>query len=125
MSYKSNRKQLNSQIQQAFHRTCDRFGDALDNAIEADIYEWDRITHRTSGEIVGSPRNVRDTGYLQDSRYDVSKVNSRDYIYPADYAMEALESHLTSDGDNWVDVAVESEDWAGVYREEWRKKATF
>ena len=120
MSYKSNRKKLNFQIQKAFHRTCDRFGDALNTSIEADIYEWDNITYRKSGEIVGSPRNVRDTGYLQDSRYDVSSVNYRKYVYPADYAVEALESHLTSDGDNWIDVAIESENWVDVMRKEWK-----
>lgn len=119
--YKSNRKKLNSRLQQAFHNTATHFGDALNDAIEADIYEWDNITHRKSGEIVGTPRNVVDTGYLKNTRYDVSRLNSRDYIYPAKYAQDALEEHLTSNGENWVKVAVESEDWAGVYRQEWQK----
>lgn len=121
MSYQSNRSKLNSLRQKVFHKTADRFGEALEDAIGADIYEWDGITHRKSGEIAGSPRNVVDTGNLKNTRYDVAKVNRRDYIYPADYAQEALEQHLTSDGDNWVDVAIDSENWARIYRAEWQK----
>ena len=126
MSYKSNRSKVNSLIQQAFHKSADRFGDALDNAMDARIYEWDTTTVRKSGETVGSPRNIVDTGYLKNSRYDVSKLNQRDYIYPADYARDVLEGYIdewgnSKPGRNWVKVAVESEDWAEVYREEWNQ----
>ena len=123
MSYKSNIKKLKSLNQLAFHKTADRFSDSLDESIEADVYEWDRITHRKSGEIVGTPRNVVDTGYLKDTRYEVSQVGSREYIYPADYAQEALEEHLTGEGKNWIEVTIDSHNWAEVYREEWKKLA--
>lgn len=125
MSYKSNRSKLDSHIQQTFHRTADRFGKALNDAMEAKVYEWDTITFRKSGEIAGSPRDIVDTGYLRDSRYDISKVNQRDYVYSADYARDVLEGYVdtwgnSKPGRNWVATAVESENWAEVYREEWR-----
>ena len=90
MSYKSNRSKLNSHIQQTFHNTADRFGKVLNDAMEAKVYEWDTITFRKSGEVAGSPRDIVDTGYLRDSRYDVSKMNQRDYIYRADYALSLI-----------------------------------
>lgn len=126
MSYKSYRKKLNSHIQQAFHETADRFGDALDDAMDAKIYEWDTTTHRKSGEVVDSPRNIVDTGYLKNSRYDVSKMDARNYIYPADYAGDVLEGYVdewgnSKPGRNWVKVATESENWAEAYRDEWNK----
>lgn len=121
MSYKSNRRQFDSLKQQAFHNTADRFGDALNSAMDAYIYEWDNITYRKSGEVAGSPRDIVDTGEMRNTRYDVSKINQRDYIYPADHAVEAWDEHRTSEGDDFITVAVESEDWTRVYREEWQK----
>lgn len=124
--YKSNRKQLNSKIQSAFHRTCDRFGDALDDAMDEKIYDWPNRTYRKSGEIVDSPRNIVDTGYLRNSRYDISGVDQCKYTYPADYAQDVLNGYVDEYGNdkpgrNWAKVAVESENWNGVYEQEWNK----
>lgn len=37
-------------------------------AIEAPIWDWPRKTWRANGEVVGSPRNIVDTGALRDSQ---------------------------------------------------------
>ncbi len=92
------------------------------------IYEWPNKTYRKSGEIVDSPRNIVDTGNLKNTRYDVAGVNQRNYIYPADYASDVINGYVDEYGNdkpgrNWVKVAVESEDWAGLYREEWNKQS--
>lgn len=41
---------------------------ALKDAIEAPVYRWPRITRRSTGEVVTSPRNIVDTGELRDSQ---------------------------------------------------------
>jgi hypothetical protein len=38
------------------------------DAIEDPIYEWPRVTRRTNGQVVGSPRDIVDRGTLRDSQ---------------------------------------------------------
>lgn len=55
-------------VDKAFEDTAlDLFG-LFREAIEDPIWEWPRITHRRSGEVAGSPRNIVDLGNLRDSQ---------------------------------------------------------
>lgn len=51
----------------AFQALNYELGDKFAEMIESPIWEWDRTTRRTSGKIVGSPRDIVDTGNLRDS----------------------------------------------------------
>lgn len=53
----------------AFAAMADGLNQAFKDAIESPIYTWDRFTSRRNGELVGSPRNIVDTGSLRDSQY--------------------------------------------------------
>ncbi|NEQ65118.1 MAG: hypothetical protein F6K21_06395 [Symploca sp. SIO2D2] len=57
-------------LAKAFKATAMEFGGVMQDAITSPIWEWDRITVRSTGEIADSPRNIVDTGKLRDS-YEV------------------------------------------------------
>ena len=49
----------------------EQFDHQCREAIEATMWQWDRVTHRSNGQVVGSPRDIVDTGALRDSQsYD-------------------------------------------------------
>lgn len=99
MTYELNLDQLNQKISSAFEATADAYADAQIEAMEAVIYEWDgTITHRKSGEVVDSPRNIIDTGELRDSLSQENETLKRTYNYTADHAGEVHEGYTTLSG---------------------------
>lgn len=54
---------------QAFQDMAGELNQAFQSAIAAPIYVWDNITIRSDGTMVGSPRDVIDTGELYRSQY--------------------------------------------------------
>jgi hypothetical protein len=54
-------------LKKAFESTAIEFGGVCQDAITSPIWKWGNITIRKSGEVVGSPRNIVDTGGLRDS----------------------------------------------------------
>lgn len=63
---------LNSVVKDDFSQTFIDFGYSLgfafQDAMESDIWYWPNFTVRKSGGIVGSPRDIVDTGALIDSQ---------------------------------------------------------
>lgn len=55
-------------ITQTFINFAFSLGFAFQDAIEAPIWYWPNFTVRSSGNIVGSPRDIVDTGALRDSQ---------------------------------------------------------
>jgi hypothetical protein len=53
--------------QSAFEALNYELGDKFAEMIESPIWEWDKTTFRSNGEVVGSPRDIVDTGNLRDS----------------------------------------------------------
>jgi hypothetical protein len=51
----------------AFEQMSQEFGDKCQEAIEDEIWDWPRDTKRKNGDVVGSPRDIVDTGKLKDS----------------------------------------------------------
>lgn len=62
-------KSFNNSPAEAFQDMAGQLNDSFQHAISAPIYDWDRITLRSTGELVGSPRDIVDTGELRDSQY--------------------------------------------------------
>lgn len=60
---------FNGSPEKAFQAMAEELSNSFQEAITAPIYDWDRITLRSTGELVGSPRDIVDTGELRDSQY--------------------------------------------------------
>jgi len=54
-------------IDSAFESMANSFGESCQENIELDIWNWDRTTVRSNGEVVSSPRNIIDTKELYNS----------------------------------------------------------
>lgn len=59
---------LNAAIQQALTRTIDAVAQTADQAMTDERWQWDGYTVRRNGQVVGSPRDIVDTGELYRSR---------------------------------------------------------
>lgn len=55
-------------LNQAFVRANTLLGEAFDQSMESEVWSWPRDTYRVNGDVVGSPRDIIDTGALMDSR---------------------------------------------------------
>ncbi len=118
----------NSIIQSAFETVVEEFAAEQINQIETVKWNWDGTTHRKSGEVVSSPRNIVDLGNLRDSLsveyLDATEVN---YSYPVDYAAAVHEGAVYSSGREmparpWVDSAIASYPIAERFADEVRRK---
>lgn len=78
---------INSAIQRAVDETIDALSDAYDDAMIDDVWEWDGITHRRNGEIVGSPRNILDTEELINSKTISRNGSNAKFEWNADHAV--------------------------------------
>lgn len=59
---------LNNQINAAFAATVNQYGAECRNQIESEVWNWPRLTVRSTGEIAGRIRDIVDTGELRDSQ---------------------------------------------------------
>lgn len=62
------RDKLDAIIQGAFEATVDRYAAACQDAFRDPVHNWPRETKRRNGSIVASPRDITDTGKLQNSQ---------------------------------------------------------
>jgi hypothetical protein len=108
-----NYQELNQAINEAFEATADAYQDAQIQALHAPIYKWDGTTTiRKSGKEVTSPRDVVDTGALEESLVPIKGVGIRIYFYLIDYAADVHEGYETESGKSkparpWTKVARE------------------
>lgn len=118
-----NLSQLNSYIQESFSETVDRFAQRCQDNLEAERWEWERITRRKNGQVVATPRDIVDTGYLRDSQQIETNHLSATVAYTADYAEHVHEGsnkgHLPRP---WVKVTAEEEDLTFEFSDRLRKK---
>ena len=54
---------------EAFRQMANELNDAFTSAIESPLYSWPNATLRSNGVLATSPRNIVDTGELQNSQY--------------------------------------------------------
>lgn len=77
-------------------------------AIQANVYDWPRVTRRSNGRIVTAPRNIVDTGRLKNSQtFNQLSAFVIQYTWAADYAASVYYGGTTTAGleapaRNWI-----------------------
>jgi hypothetical protein len=91
MKYKSGISRLEAEWGRAFRATTRDLKAHYRLEFDQDIYAWPRNTRRSSGRVVGSPRDIIDTGALRDSmqRVDVDRTTVQ-FVWTADYALDVF-----------------------------------
>lgn len=113
---KFNYERLEKRIKEAciasFVETTKQLETPLKDAIESWIWDWPNITFRQNNSIVGSPRNIVDTGTLRDSqKLFFNSWTYASYVWDTDYAIYIHEGYTTKKGNvkparPWVNEAL-------------------
>lgn len=116
-------------IAASFDATVDAQSQAFDEAITAEEYPWPRETRRRNRDIVGSPRDIVDTGKLLESKVVArsSTENAVEFTWEADYALVAHEGATLQSGAElparrWTEVGVELCQPEQVFERELRRR---
>ncbi len=127
-----NQAQLNkikSAIAASFDATVEAQSQAFDEAITAEEYPWPRETRRRNRDIVGSPRDIVDTGKLLDSKVVArsSTANAAEFTWETDYAIVVHEGATLQSGEElparrWTEVGVEICQPQQVFEREMRRR---
>ncbi|HYX18334.1 MAG TPA: hypothetical protein VE944_29005 [Nostoc sp.] len=117
---------LNSVINKAFDVVVEAQGEAFQNAIASDIWEWPRETLRQNSDIVSSPRDIYDTGELYDSLVIARTANAAEYTWEADYAAIVHDGATTKNGTElparpWTHVGLEECNAAEIMQQQLNK----
>lgn len=117
---------LNSIINRAFDVTVEAQGEAFQNAIASDHWEWPRETLRQNGDLVKSPRDIYDTGELYDSLVISRTASAAEYTWEADYAAIIHDGATTKNGTElparpWTKLGLEECDAAGIMQQQLNK----
>lgn len=109
-------------IERAFVQVADQFQAEQLAQLEAEKWAWPRETKRKSGQTVGSPRDIIDTGELKNSLslYYLTPT-SVEYQYASDHAMLVHQGATLSTGTviparPWVDAAADElrQKWVSI-----------
>lgn len=123
------------------------YGDVLDPQLKAEIkavqYDWPRKTRRRNGTVVGSPRDIVDTGrFLRSQRRDYPNATTLRFTWDATsdrgfmYAGLILQGYVLTGtradgtsistpvpGRNWIKPALDKYPLNEFFIREWRKLA--
>lgn len=118
---------LNFIVNQAFDVTVEVQGEAFQEAIADDIWDWPRQTVRSNGETVGSPRDRVDEADLYDSLIISRSANAAEYTWDSDHAAivhdgATLPSGTDLPGTPWTKVGLENCDAADVMQRELNRR---
>lgn len=114
-------------ISRAFDRLVSEFEDLQVEQLEEVKWRWFRNTRRQSGQVIGSPRDIVDTGKLRDS-LNVANVGDSHvrYEYQEDYAglvhqgfdgVGRVGSPESYPARPWVMSAVDENDLLEIFRQ--------
>ncbi|WP_375495554.1 hypothetical protein [uncultured Nostoc sp.] len=117
---------LDSVINRAFDVVVEAQGEAFQNALTSDIWEWPRETLRQNGDLVGSPRNILDSEELYNSLVISRTASAAEYTWEADYAAIVHDGATTKNGTElparpWTKVGLEECDAAGIMQQQLNK----
>jgi hypothetical protein len=107
---------LDKVIESALLQTLNAVAHNADRAMTDDRWDWPNTTHRRNGSVVGSPRDIVDTGDLYRSRSTpVVKGSQGTITYNCEYAddVHALRP--------WLATALEETDVTKVFAEALRR----
>ncbi|MEH1785578.1 MAG: hypothetical protein V7L23_08300 [Nostoc sp.] len=117
---------LDSVINRAFDVVVEAQGEAFQNALTSDIWEWPRETLRQNKDLVGSPRDIYDTGELYDSLAISRTGSAAEYTWEADYATIVHDGATTKNGTElparpWTHVGLEECNAAEIMQQQLNK----
>ncbi len=118
---------LNAKIDQAFQATVTGYTSQCRTEISTEKWVWDGTTHRRSGEVAGSPRDIIDTGELFQSQQEPTfSGNTARIDWTAGHAAAVHEGSLNRGkiipGRPWTRTALEVFPVAEVFAEELRRE---
>ncbi|MFN6572409.1 hypothetical protein [Dendronalium sp. ChiSLP03b] len=121
-----NKSKLDSIINKAFDVVVEAQGEAFQNAIASDIWDWPRETVRSNGETVGSPRDRVDSEELIDSLVVSRTANAAEYEWEAPHATAVHDGATLQDGTElpgtpWTEVGLQECDAAGIMQRQLNK----
>ncbi|MFB2768580.1 hypothetical protein ACE1AT_04715 [Pelatocladus sp. BLCC-F211] len=117
---------INNAINQAFDVAVEAQGEAFQNAIASEIWEWSRQTVRKNGDIVESPRDAVDQEELIDSLVVSRTTNAAEYTWEADHAAIVHDGATTKNGTElparpWTKVGLKECDPAKIMQQQINK----
>jgi hypothetical protein len=129
MKAKIDVSKLNRAVQKAFDATVETLSDAFDNAMTAEEWEWDGVTVRRNGDVVGSPRDIVDQEDLINSKVVTrsSDGNGAEFTWEAKHSLQVHEGGTTKTGKTyrarpWTEKAIEETDLEAVFARELKKQ---
>jgi hypothetical protein len=105
-------------VHQSWAETIDEIETANRTAIQSWRYQWPRSTQRQNGELVGSPRDIVDTGKLLENQYvDRQSSETFELGWNVDYAAQVHEGTTSKSGVHyparrWTQEAIRGDDTA-------------
>lgn len=97
--YTSNKHRIVHALESAFQETTRELSEAIQNNFELIIWDWPNKTRRTDGTLVGSPRDVIDTGALRASqRLSFPAANTGSIVWNIHYALKVFLGNTEPDG---------------------------
>lgn len=126
MTFHIDTNKINNAINKAFDVAVDALTDSCQNAIADDIWEWPRETLRQNNDLVGSPRDLVDTGKLYDSLVISRTANAAELTWEADYALIVHDGATTKNGTDlparpWTEVGIKESDAAEIMQQQLNK----
>ena len=113
-SIKIDLSKVNKAIFSAFDKTVDYQSEIFQQELEAEKWNWPRLTKRSNGSIAGTVRDIIDTGALADSQTVARSSDgmSAEFSWGADYAIYVHEGVTLRNGTElparpWARVGIE------------------
>jgi phage gpG-like protein len=117
---------------ESFNEMVDEFAQEINFQIEDTKWNWPRETVRKNGSVVGSPRNIVDTGELKNSQFIEDVSDTYKVIgYTADHATLVYEGYQIERSDGkitnvparpFIDTAIEDYNPIEAYSEILKEK---
>jgi hypothetical protein len=120
--------QLDATLTNAYHATVERIHDEAIRQIEEPLWKWGRYTKRKNGTIVGSPRNIKDTGELfRAQTVEYNSADSVDLVNTAGHAAAVAFGHRAGKtivpGRNWMRAAINNLNPEQIFLDELEKRS--
>lgn len=115
-------------IAKGFQKTVETYATENEVAIESEIWKWDGYTLRKNGDLVGSPRDIVDTGELRDSQQEpvYPTPTTAKIEWTAEHALGVHEGFDSAGNPMparpWTEEAKSNTDFEGIMKAELQKR---
>ncbi len=126
MNIKIDTNKINNAITKSFDTAVEALADSCQEAIASEVWEWPRQTLRQNSDIVGSPRDIVDTGKLYDSLVISRRADAAELTWEAPHATIVHDGATTKNGGElparpWTKRGIEDCDVAEVMQKQLNK----